>query len=64
MLPNEVKDYTESYQYLWRKRKNYQEFRFNIMNMLVDDKYDPPSCLFSSGASFANRLSKEVEKDE
>ena len=40
MLPNEVKPYSESYQYNWRHRENYQEFRFNIMNMMVDDAYD------------------------
>lgn len=37
MLPNEVKPYTESYQYIWKHRTNYQEFRFNVMNMWVPD---------------------------
>jgi hypothetical protein len=40
MLPNEVKPYSESYQWIWKHRNNYQEFRFNIMNMLVDDAFD------------------------
>jgi hypothetical protein len=40
MLPNEVKHYSESYQYIWSKRKNYQEFRFTVMNMMVDSAYD------------------------
>lgn len=40
MLPDEVKDYTESYQWLWFNRENYQWFRFNIMNMWVDSAYD------------------------
>lgn len=40
MLPNEVKHYSESYQWLWKHRENYQEFRFQVMNMLVDDAYD------------------------
>lgn len=42
MLPNEVKPYTESYQYYWKHRENYQEFRFTVMNQLVDDAYDKP----------------------
>lgn len=27
----------KSYQYIWRHRKDYQEFRFNVMNMWVPD---------------------------
>lgn len=38
MLPNEVKPYSESYQWIWKHRKNYQEFRFNVMNMWVPDE--------------------------
>jgi hypothetical protein len=37
MLPNEVKDYSESYQYVWKHKENYQEFRFQVMNMWVPD---------------------------
>lgn len=40
MRPNEVKPYSESYQHLWKIRESYQEFRFTIMNMMVDDAYD------------------------
>ena len=40
LYPNEVKDYSESYQYIFKNRINYQEFRFNLMNMMVDDAYD------------------------
>jgi hypothetical protein len=39
MLPNEVKPYSKSYQYYWKHRENYQEFRFNIMNQIVDDLF-------------------------
>ncbi len=45
MLPNEVKPYSESYQWLWRHRENYQWFRFNIMNMWVPDE---PKAQFNS----------------
>jgi len=37
MFPNEVKFYSESYKYIYEHRKNYQEFRFNIINMWVSD---------------------------
>ena len=40
MRPHEVKDYSESYQFLWANRMDYQEFRFQVMNMWVDEKYD------------------------
>jgi hypothetical protein len=38
MFPNEVKPYSESYQWLWRHRESYQWFRFNVMNMWVPDE--------------------------
>ncbi len=40
MLPNDVTPYTQSYEHLWQHRKNYQDFRFNLMNMMVDPAYD------------------------
>lgn len=40
MLPEDVKSYGESYQWLWKNRPTYQWFRFSVMNMWVDDKYD------------------------
>jgi len=72
MLPNEVKPYSESYQYLWKHRKNYQEFRFAIMNMMVDDAYDKPglkmievcsitkfTCLCSKGAEYCKQCGQQ-----
>jgi hypothetical protein len=40
MRLNEIKPYSESYQYLWKNRPNYQYFRFTIMMMWVDSAYD------------------------
>lgn len=42
MLPEEVKPYTESYKYIYKHRKNYQEFRFQVMNMWVPDGIEDP----------------------
>lgn len=47
MLPNEVKDYSESYQYIWKRRQTYQEFRFNVMNMWVPDNVIDPSTVLT-----------------
>lgn len=38
MLPEDVKPYSESYQWLWKNRASYQTFRFNVMNMWVPDE--------------------------
>jgi hypothetical protein len=54
MLPNEVKPYTEHYQWLYNRKfrgESYQWFRFNLMNMWVDDAYDKLCSSFDSKKS-------------
>lgn len=55
MLPDEVKTYTESYQYIWAHRQDYQEFRFNVMNMWVPDNVDDPAKMLSNGCMYCGR---------
>ena len=62
MLPNEVKPYSESYQHLWRNHKDYQEFRFNLMNMMVDDAYDKVCSSFDSSRKASLKATVEMPK--